>query len=519
MSATRAGCSENERCTGVAPRLGASPIRVASSGAAEHGVWHVAWPALRILAETTMRPTPILAAFTLAATAILAPAADDAAPYALVSHTPNLKKALANKLEVKRPLKFGMIKLTDCVPIIAAKELGYFADEGLNVEVVVQPNWKAVQDNLVSGAIDGTHMLYGHPLGAAIGYGGQADIVVPYNMSINGMGISVSNEVWARMAKIDPALAKPGYPQPVSAAPLKEIAGQYKAEGKTLTMFMTYPAGSHNINLRYWLAAGGVNPGFYDGPTDAKGVTGADVVLQVNPPPQMVSAMNQGNCQGFCVGEPWNMKLTLAEKTGRLCIPSNHVFDGSPDKVFCMTKAFVEANPNTTKAVVRALIRAGRWLDADQANRREGARMVSHKDYIGADFKILAESMTGTLVFNLDGGQPDRRPEPDFNIFYRRFASFPYHSHGVWALTQMRRWGMIGEDKPDAWYQEVAAKTFRTDLYRAAFASLVADGLAKADEIPAEDSRGYPAEAFIDRIAFDPATPNAYIAQFPLRKK
>jgi len=445
--------------------------------------------------------------------------AADFTPYERVNPTPDMKKAIANKLELKRPLKFGMIKLTDCAAIVVAKELGYFAAEGIAADVIVQPNWQAVRDNLVNGDLDGSHMLYGHPMGAAIGIGAQADIVVPYNMSINGMGISLSNDVWNRMAAKDPALAKPGYPMPLSAAPLKDIATAYRADGKTLTMFMTYPAGSHNFNLRYWLGSGGVNPGFYDGPQDAKGVTGADVVLQVNPPPQMVSAMNQGNCQGFCVGEPWNMKLTIAEKTGRLAIPSNYVFDGSPDKVFGMTKKFVDANPNTTKAVVRALIRAGHWLDESMDNRRKLAEMLANKDYIGAAPEIIAESITGTLVYGVGAdGALDRRPEPQFNVFYKRFASFPLTSHGVWCLTQMRRWGMIAEDKPDAWYQETAAKVFRTDLYRAAFASLQAEGLVKTEDLPEKDGISYPAEAFIDKIAFNPAKPNDYIKQFTIRK-
>lgn len=446
-------------------------------------------------------------------------AAADFKPYQRVNPPPNLRKAIANKIEVKRPLKFGIIKLTDCAPIVVAKELGYFADEGLAVDIVVQPNWQAVRDNLINGSIDGTHMLYAQPIAAAVGVGGSADIVIPYNISINGMGISLSNEVWERMAAANPALAKPGYPMPISAAPLKEIATSFRASGRTLTMFMTYPAGSHNILLRYWLAAGGVHPGFYDGPNDARGVTGADLLLQVNPPPQMVSALNQGNCQGFCVGEPWNMKLTLDGKTGRLAIPSHYIFDGSPDKVFAMMRSFVEANPNTTRAIVRALIRAGRWLDASMEHRRRLAEMLAHKDYIGAEPHILAESIMGTLVYGFGpDGSPDRRPEPDFNIFYRRFASFPLTSHGVWCLTQMRRWGMLAEDKPDAWYAEVASKVFRADLYREAFASLLAEGLVEASELPPTDALSYPAEAFIDRIPFDPSRPNAYLAQFALRK-
>jgi nitrate/nitrite transport system substrate-binding protein len=443
-----------------------------------------------------------------------------AADYQLATNVPNLKAAIANKLEVKRPLKFGMIKLTDCIPIVAAKELGYFAEEGLNVAIEVQPNWAAVRDRLINGEIDGTHMLYGHPLGAAIGFNqAPAELVVPYNLSINGMGISVSKEVWAAMAKADPALAKPGYPMPVSAAPIKDIAQAAKGTAKPLTMFMTFPAGSHNINLRYWLAAGGVNPGFYDGLSDAKGTTDADVILQVNPPPQMVAAMNQGNCQGFCVGEPWNMQLTLKEGTGRLAIPSNHIFDGSPDKVFAVTRKFADENPNTLRAVVRGLIRAGRWLDESTEHRRLAAAMLANKAYIGANEEIIAESMTGTLVYNVTDGKPDRRPEPDFNIFYRRYASFPLLSHPVWALTQFRRWGMVPEAKPDAWYWDVARKTFRPDIYRAAFAELEAKGQVKAEELPKEDWLSYPAAAFIDRIAFDPQQPNAYLSHFAIGRK
>jgi nitrate/nitrite transport system substrate-binding protein len=455
-----------------------------------------------------------------AAAVLTATLAIGAADYQPATHVPNLKAAIANKLEVKRPLKFGMIKLTDCIPIVAAKELGYFAEEGLNVTIEVQPNWAAVRDRLINGEIDGTHMLYGHPLGAALGFNqAPAEIVVPYNLSINGMGISVSKDVWTEMAKADPALAKPGYPMPVSAAPIKGIAQAAKAAGKPLTMFMTFPAGSHNMTLRYWLAAGGVHPGFYEGLNDAKGVTEADVTLQVNPPPQMVAAMNQGNCQAFCVGEPWNMQLTIKEGTGRLAIPSHYVLDGSPDKVFAVTKAFADANPNTLRAVVRGLIRAGRWLDASTDNRRTAAAMLAHKSYIGANEEIIAESITGTLVYNLEGGQPDRRPEPEFNIFYRRYASFPLVSHGVWGLTQFRRWGMIPEAKPDAWYWEVAQKTFRPDIYRAAFADLAAKGLVQSSELPAEDFLGFPAEAAIDRIAFDPKQPNAYLAQFAIGRK
>jgi nitrate/nitrite transport system substrate-binding protein len=445
-------------------------------------------------------------------------AAEGFVDYQLATHQPSLKKAIENKIE-KKSLKFGMIKLTDCAPIVVAKELGYFADEGLNVTIEVQPSWITVQNRVISGELDGSHMLYGHPIAATLGYGVPAvEMVAPYNISINGMGISVSNELWKQMAVKDTRLQTPGYALPVTAETIKDIAPSYKAAGEPLKFFMTFPCGSHNFNLRYWLAAGGVNPGFYDGINDIKGTTGADVLLQVNPPSLMVSAMNANNCQGFCVGEPWNMQMTLKERNGRLAIASQSIFAGSPDKVFGMTKKFTVDNPNTTRAIVRSLIRAGRWLDAAPENRKLAVEMLAHKSYIGAEVAILAESMTGTLVYNVEGGKPDRRPAADFNVFYKSYASFPLHSHAVWCLTQMRRWGMI-TDQTDAWYQETAAKVFRTDLYREAFASLEQEGLVQKDELPAQDSLSYPAEAFIDKIAFDPAKPNDYVAKFAIRKQ
>ena len=466
--------------------------------------------------------TATLSAADLAAMPVTDPNPIDPAtltftPYERKNHTPNFAKAV--KLE-KKAVKLGMIKLTDCAPLVVAKELGYFAEEGLNVTIEVQPNWKAVNDRVISMELDGSHMLSGHPIGASIGMGAQADVITPYNIAINGMGITVANNLWTAMAAKEPALAKPGYPAAVSAASLKAVIAERKASGQPqLNAFMTFPAGSHNLNIRYWLAAGGVHPGFYDGLGDPKGGIDGELTLTTNPPPQMASAMSAGNCAAFCVGEPWNMQVTIKEKSGRLAIPSQYVFDGSPDKVFGVAKAWADKNPKTLKALVKGLIRAGMWLDANRANRKAAVEMLAHKDYIGADPLVLAESMLGSLVYNVDGGTADRRSEPEFNVFFRRHASFPWQSHAVWVLTQFRRWGMIPENKPDAWYLETAAKVYRTDLYRAAYAELVAESKAPADGVPAGDLRSYPAEAFIDRLAFDPQQPNAYLARFAIGKK
>ena len=445
-------------------------------------------------------------------------------PYDKKSYTPNFKKAKEAKLE-KTKIKLGMIKLTDCIPIVAAKELGYFADEGLSVEVEVQPNWKAVNDRVISEELDGSHMLYNHPIGAAIGYGVQADLICPYAMSINGMGLTVSNALWQEAAAIDERLKAPGYAMPIGAEVLKKIAGNRKVAGKDpLKFFMTFPSGSHNMNIRYWLAAGGINPGFYEGYNDSLGTKGAELLLQVNPPPQMAQAMAGGNCDGFCVGEPWNMQVTVADKTGRPMCPSQYVFRGSPDKIFACSRDWADTNPNTLNAVVKALIRAGYWLDegfpADKSHRKLAAEMLAHKDYIGAKVEILAESMLGTYVYGFDGDQPDRRDEPDFNVFFRSDASFPLRSTAVWALTQARRWGQIPENKSDGWYHDIAEKTFRPDIYRKAFAILQQEGRIPADlKLPESDYKSYPAECFIDHIAFDPAHPNDYLKQFAIGLK
>jgi nitrate/nitrite transport system substrate-binding protein len=463
-----------------------------------------------------------LAAADLAQTPISDPTPIDMAtltfkPYERKDHQPSLLKA--RKLE-KKALRLGMIKLTDCAPLVVAKELGYFAEEGLNVSIEVQPNWKAVSDRVISMELDGSHMLHGHPIGATIGYGAQAEVITPYNISINGMGITVSSALWSAMAAKDTALASAGYPSAVKADVLRDVVAARKTAGQPpLQMFMTFPSGSHNMNIRYWLAAGGVNPGFYSGLGDPKGIDGAEVVLTTNPPPQMASAMSAGNCDAFCVGEPWNMQVTIKEKAGRLAIASQHIFRGSPDKVFGVSKAWADANPKTLNAVVKALIRAGMWLDASKGNRKSAVEMLAHKDYIGAAPEILAESMLGSLVYNVDGGKPDRRSEPEFNLFYAQSASFPWRSHAVWVLTQFRRWGIIAETKSDAWYHEMAEKTYRTDIYRAAFAALLAEGKVKAEDLPADDYRSYPAGNFIDGIAFDPQAPNAYLHKFAIGMK
>ncbi|MEN3791384.1 CmpA/NrtA family ABC transporter substrate-binding protein [Fulvimarina sp. MAC3] len=415
----------------------------------------------------------------------------------------------------KAELKFGFIKLTDMAPLAIAKEKHFFEDEGLYVTLEPQANWKVLLDRVITGELDGAHMLAGQPLAATIGYGTEAHIVTPFSMDLNGNGITVSNAVWEEMKKNVPVDADAKPVHPISAEALKPVVDQFKAEGKPFNMGMVFPVSTHNYELRYWLAAGGLNPGFYS-PSDTSGQIKADVLLSVTPPPQMPATMEAGTIQGYCVGEPWN-QAAVFKGIGVPVITDHDIWNDNPEKVFGMTAKFVEENPQTAIAVTKALIRAGKWLDENGgANRQEAVEILSRPEYVGADAEVIANSMTGTFEYE----KGDVRPAPDFNIFFAKNATYPFYSDAVWYLTQMRRWGQIAEEKPDIWYDETAKSVYKPEIYMAAAQSLIEDGLLDASEIPS-DTDGYkPATAaFIDGVEYDGKKPNDYLAKFDVGLK
>jgi nitrate/nitrite transport system substrate-binding protein len=208
------------------------------------------------------------------------------------------------------------------------------------------------------------------------------------------------------------------------------------------------------------------------------------------------------------VGEPWN-QAAVAKGIGVPVITDNDIWKNNPEKVFGVTEAFAAENPNTTLAITKALIRAAIWLDEnDNANRAEAVEILARPDYVGADAAVIANSMTGT--FEYEAG--DKRPEPDFNVFFRYNATFPYYSDAVWYLTQMRRWGQIDTAQTDAWYDETAKKVYRPDIYKLAAEALIAEGKA-TPEMFDFDADGYraPTSDFIDGVSYDGLAPNAYI--------
>ena len=223
---------------------------------------------------------------------------------ALVATTALTAPLAAQDLEIDE-LTFGFIKLTDMAPLAIAYERGYFEDEGLFVTLEAQSNWRVLLDGVIDGTLDGAHMLAGQPIAATIGYGTEAHIVTPFSMDLNGNGITVSNEVWELMRPHIPSM-EDGRPQhPIRAEALAPVVEQFRDDGIRFDMGMVFPVSTHNYEIRYWLAAGGLHPGFYS-PDDITGQIGADVFLSVTPPPQMPSTLEAGTIFGYSVGEPWN---------------------------------------------------------------------------------------------------------------------------------------------------------------------------------------------------------------------
>jgi nitrate/nitrite transport system substrate-binding protein len=420
-------------------------------------------------------------------------------------------KVLAQLELEKTDLKLGFIKLTDCAPLILAKELGYFEAEGLNVELEAQANWKVLLDRVISGELDGAHMLAGQPIGATIGIGTKAPVVTAFSMDLNGNGITVSNAIWKEMQKNDPTLRSPTPPHPISAAALKPIVEKYKKKGELMSMAVVFPVSTHNYELRYWLAAAGIHPGFYT-PDDSRGVAEADVLLSVTPPPQMPATLEAGTIHGYCVGEPWNQQAVI-RGIGVPVATNYDIWKNNPEKVFGVSKEWADKHPKTHVALVKALIRAGKWLDGSLENRREAARVLSRKEYVGADYEVIANSMTGTFLFQ----STDRREMPDFNVFYRYHATYPFYSDAIWFLTQMRRWGQIGEAKPDAWYHEVAKQVYQPAIYVQAAKALLDEGHIDAADVP-WDSDGYkpPTSDFIDGVEYDGRAPLDYLKKLEI---
>ncbi|MEK7949466.1 CmpA/NrtA family ABC transporter substrate-binding protein [Luteolibacter soli] len=377
-------------------------------------------------------------------------------------------------------VNFGIIALTDCSPIVIAHEKGLFKKYGINSTVTKGASWAAIRDSLANGDIQATHMLLGMPIASTMGLGGapKVPMVVPWILNRNGQSISLSNSLKGKVGA-DPKALKP-------------LVDAAKAAGSPMTFAMTFPPGTHAMWLRYWLAAGGINPG------DAAGA-GADISLITIPPPQMVANMQVGKMDGFCVGEPWNGK-TVADGIGFTGINTQAIWKDHPEKVCAFTEEFANKNPKTVKAILKALHEASVWLDVME-NRPEQAKIVSAPTYINCPPEAILPRLQGKY----DMGDGRKFRDPDYMIFSSRNCNYPQPKYCKWWLTQLRRWGFT-QGAPD--YDGVAKQVMRTDLYESAMKEIgyTHDGMSNAPE------------SFFDGTKFDPKGDlEAFAASFSVK--
>jgi nitrate/nitrite transport system substrate-binding protein len=328
-------------------------------------------------------------------------------------------------------VRFGMIALTDCSPIVIAHEKGFFKKYGINSTVAKGANWAAIRDALSSGDNQATHMLIGMPIASTMGLLGspKKPMIIPWLMNRNGQAITLKKE-WLGSVKDDSKALKP-------------MVDKAKKLGEPLTFAMTFPPGTHAMWMRYYLGAGGINPD-------------KDISLITIPPAQMVSNMRIGKMDGFCVGEPWGAR-SIADKIGFTSLTTQEIWKDHPEKVCAFTAEFADKNPKTVKAVLKGLHEASLWLD-DMGNRPEQCAIVSKATYINCDKDIIL----GRLLGKLDYGDGRQKTDESPMHFSKGNCNYPQPAYAKWWLTQFRRWGMT-TGAPD--YASVPKQVMRTDIY------------------------------------------------------
>jgi nitrate/nitrite transport system substrate-binding protein len=368
--------------------------------------------------------------------------------------------AFASDAPETSALKFGIIALTDCSPIVIAHEKGLFKKYGIESAVLKGANWAAIRDNLSSGMIQATHMLIGMPIASTMGLQGapKKPMIIPWMLNRNGQAITLKT-AWKGKVVADPKAIKP-------------FADQAKKLGEPLTFAMTFPPGTHSMWMRYYLAAGGINPD-------------KDVSLIVVPPAQMVANMKIGKMDGFCVGEPWNARA-IADNIGFTSVSTQDLWKDHPEKVCAFLAEFADKNPKTVKACLKALHEASVWLD-DLNNRPEQCEIVSKATYINCD----AKTILGRLQGHYDYGDGRTKEDECYMHFSKRNCNYPQAKYCKWFLTQYRRWGMVN-GAPD--YEGIGKQVMRGDIYAEAMKEI---GYAHGGE-------NNDPETLFDGATFDP---------------
>jgi nitrate/nitrite transport system substrate-binding protein len=384
--------------------------------------------------------------------------------------------------------KIGFIALTDAGALFVAKDKGFFAKHGMpDVDVAKQASWGATRDNIVLGSerggIDGAHILTPMPYLISAGKVTQNNIPTPMyilaRLNLDAQAISVAKEYDDLRIGLD-------------TKPFKEALEKKKASGKSIKAAMTFPGGTHDLWIRYWLAAGGIDPD-------------KDIETIVVPPPQMVANMKVGTMDCFCVCEPWNLQL-IHQKIGYTAITTGELWNKHPEKALGMRAAWVDKHPNAARHLLMAVMEAQQWCD-DPKNHRELASIMSKRQWINAPVADILDRTMGKFDYGIPGKVVENSPH--IMKYWMDHASYPFKSHDLWFITEDIRWGKFEADV-DA--KALIDKVNREDLWREAAKSLG----VKASDIPTSTSRGK--ETFFDGKVFDPEDPAAYLRSLAIKR-
>jgi ABC-type nitrate/sulfonate/bicarbonate transport system substrate-binding protein len=392
--------------------------------------------------------------------------------------------------EGPRTVTAGFIPLVDASVLIAAAEFGFARREGIALTLVRDVSWANIRDRLAFRQFDIAHMLSPMPIASRLGLGSNpSPSITPFSLGRGGNAITLSEKLYRRMeqraglGESEDALA--------NARALKLVINERRAAGQPLLTFgMTYPFSSHNYELRYWLAAGGIHPD-------------RDVKLVVVPPPLTSDALIAGAIDGFCVGAPWNM-VAVDRGVGRIVAVKQDIWPSSPEKVIGTRPEWAEEHPETLSRLIVALDAAARWCDVPE-NRPMLAEALADARYIGAPIDILRRVLLGEFTVDPSGKQ---RRIPDYFVFHAGAANFPWVSQALWIYSQMLRWGQ-------ARYSEkgcgLASSSYRPDLYCGAL------GLSAFDDRRIGGASA--GDRFIDGAIFDPTGLSSYVESFDIRAR
>ncbi|MBM3084942.1 ABC transporter substrate-binding protein [Chelatococcus daeguensis] len=382
--------------------------------------------------------------------------------------------------------RLGYIALTDSAPLIIAKEKGFFAKyEVPDVAIEKQASWGATRDNMAlgggAGGIDGGHILrpkvHLYSSGAVMQNGQKLPMYTLLNLNEDCQGISVAQEYAETGVKLD-------------SGALKEAFARKKASGKDVTAAMTFPGGTHDLWIRYWLAAGGIDPD-------------KDLNLIVVPPPQMVANMKVGNMDCFCVGEPWNEQL-VNQKIGFTAATTGEIWFRHPEKVLGMRADWVDKHPKATLAILMAVMEAQQWCEK-QENKQEMAEIIGRRQW----YNVPVKDIVGRIKGDINYGNGRTVAGSDLRMKFwgeKGETSYPWKSLDTWFMIENIRWGKFPASVD---VKAMVDATNRSDLWLAA-----AKGLGLAD-LPAGDSRGV--EKFFDGKTFDPENPSAYLDSLAIK--